>query len=126
MRRSVPGSALGLFASVLCALAASAAGPNQATDWQSVKYDDTANRFSPLDRIAPQNVATLQQVWSFHMKPASYTGRLREDEAIPIVIGNTMYLSTPHGAVHALDVTTGTENWTFTLPNNDRPADRVE
>ena len=124
MRRYVPGSALGLFVSALCAIAASAAGPNQATDWRSVNYDDTANRYSPLDQITPQNVATLQQVWSFHMKPADYTGRLREDEAIPLVIGNAMYLASPYGAIHALDATTGTEKWTFTLPNSDRPAKR--
>jgi quinoprotein glucose dehydrogenase len=124
MRRYVPGSALGLLVSALCALAASAAGPNQATDWRSVNYDDTANRYSPLDQITPQNVATLQQVWSFHMKPADFTGALRQDEAIPIVIGNTMYLSTPYGAIHALDATTGVEKWTFRLPNNDRPAKR--
>jgi quinoprotein glucose dehydrogenase len=114
----------GLFVSAVCALALSAAGPNQATDWRSVNYDDTANRYSPLDQITPQNVATLQQVWSFHMKPADFTGALREDEAIPIVIGNTMYLSTPYGAVHALDATAGTQKWTFRLPNNDRPAKR--
>jgi quinoprotein glucose dehydrogenase len=124
MRRYVLGSALGLLVSALCALAASAAGPNQATDWRSVNYDDTANRYSPLDQITPQNVATLQQVWSFHMKPADFTGALRQDEAIPIVIGNTMYLSTPYGAIHALDATTGVEKWTFRLPNNDRPAKR--
>jgi quinoprotein glucose dehydrogenase len=124
MRRHVPGSALGLVVSALCALAASAAGPNQATDWRSVNYDDTANRYSPLDQITPQNVATLQQVWSFHIKPAGFTGALREDEAIPIVIGNTMYLASPYGAIHALDATTGAEQWTFRLPNNDRPAKR--
>ncbi len=124
MRRYVPGSAPGLLVSALCALVASAAGPNPATDWRSVNYDDTANRYSPLDQITPQNVATLQQAWSFHMKPAGFTGGLREDEAIPIVIGNTMYLSSPYGAVHALDATTGTEKWTFRLPNNDRPAKR--
>ena len=124
MRRSVPALALGFLVSALCALAASAAGPNQATDWRSANYDDTANRYSPLDQITPQNVATLQQAWSFHMKPADFTGALREDEAIPIVIGNTMYLSTPYGAIHALDATTGTEKWTFRLPNNDRPAKR--
>ena len=51
-------------------------------------------------QITAKNVGTLQQVWSFHLKPAGYTGRLREDEAIPIVIGNTMYLASPYGAVH--------------------------
>ena len=95
-----------------------------ATDWPSTNYDETANRYSPLDQITAANVATLQQAWSFHLKPAGYTGRLREDEAIPLVIGNTMYLASPYGAIHALDATTGAEKWKFQLPNNDLPSKR--
>ena len=97
------------------------AGP---TGWPSVNYNETANRYSPLEQITPQNVATLQQAWSFHLKPAGYTGRLRDQEAIPIVIGNTMYLASPYGAIHALDATTGVEKWKFQLPNNDLPSKR--
>src|SRR4029078_3950427 len=67
---------------------------------------------------------TLQQAWSFHLKPAGYTGRLREDEGIPLVIGNTMYLGSPYGAIHALDATTGVEKWKFQLPNNEQPSKR--
>jgi len=95
-----------------------------ATDWPSVNYDQSANRYSPLDQITAQNVSTLQRVWSFHLKPADYTERLREDEAIPLVIGNTMYLGSPYGAVHALDATTGAEKWKFQLPNNQLPSKR--
>jgi quinoprotein glucose dehydrogenase len=95
-----------------------------ATGWPSVNYDQSANRYSPLDQITASNVSTLQQVWSFHIKPAGYTDRLKEDEAIPLVIGNTMYLGSPYGAIHALDATTGAEKWKFTLPNNDIPSKR--
>ena len=101
-----------------------AADPPAATGWPSSNYANSANRYSPLDQITAQNVATLQQVWSFHLKPATYTGRLREDEAIPIVIGNTLYLASPYGAIHALDATTGVEKWRFPLPNNDIPSKR--
>jgi glucose dehydrogenase len=99
-------------------------GPGAATDWQNSNYDSSANRYSPLDQITAANVTTLQQVWSFHLKPAGFTGRLREDEAIPLVIGNTMYLGSPYGAVHALDATTGAAKWTFQLPNSDTPSKR--
>ncbi len=114
-------SRLGLAVAIGAAVAAggTAAGPSTATDWPSVNYDHTANRYSPLDQITASNVARLQQAWSFHFKPAGYTGRLREDEAIPLVIGNTMYLSSPYGAIHALDATTGVEKWKFQPPNND-------
>jgi glucose dehydrogenase len=99
-------------------------GTSGATGWPSVNYDLSANRYSPLDQITASNVSTLQQVWSFHLKPAGYTDRLREDEAIPLVIGNTMFLGSPYGAIHALDATTGAEKWRFQLPNSALPSKR--
>jgi len=101
-----------------------AAAPVSATDWPSTNFDQSANRYSPLTQITANNVGTLQQVWSFHLKPAGFTGRMREDEAIPIVIGNTMYLASPYGDVIALDATTGAEKWRFQLPNNEMPSKR--
>src|SRR5258706_11520809 len=120
--------AIGVTLSVSVAAAAitsldAADGP-RPTDWPSTNYDNTANRYSPLEQITAGNVNTLQQVWSIHLKPAAYTGRLREDQAIPIVIGATMYLASPYGTIHALDATTGAEKWKFQLPNNDLPSKR--
>src|SRR5215510_11280172 len=99
--------ALSLVCAAAVAAALDAADGKRPTDWPSTNYDETANRYSPLEQITTKNVATLQQVWSFHLKPAGYTGRLREDEAIPLVIGNMMYLASPYGVIHALDATTG-------------------
>jgi quinoprotein glucose dehydrogenase len=101
-----------------------AQAPTPATDWRATNFNNTANRYSPLDQITPQNVATLERAWSIHVKPAGYTGRLREQEAIPLVIGNTMYVASPYGAIHALDATTGAEMWKFQLPDNDLPSKR--
>jgi quinoprotein glucose dehydrogenase len=125
----MPGFASRLALGVAIAAAFAAAvrtadGTSDATDWPSINYDQSANRYSPLDQITAKNVSTLQRVWSVHLKPAGYTGRLREDEAIPLVIGNTMYLGSPYGAIHALDATTGAEKWKFQLPNNDLPSKR--
>ncbi len=116
--------ALGVAVAAALATVSSAQGTPGPTDWPSTNYAQGANRYSPLDQITASNVATLQQVWSVHLKPAGYTGRLREDEGIPLVIGNTMYLSSPYGAIHALDATTGAERWKFQLPNNDQPSKR--
>ncbi len=125
----MPGFASRLTLGVAIAAAFAAAvraqdATSAATGWPSVNYDQSANRYSPLDQITAENVSTLQQVWSFHLKPAGYTDRLREDEAIPLVIGNTMYLGSPYGAVHALDATTGAEKWRFQLPNSALPSKR--
>jgi quinoprotein glucose dehydrogenase len=95
-----------------------------ATDWPVTNYDQSANRYSPLTQITSRNVGTLQQVWSVHLKPAGFTGPMKEDEAIPIVIGNTMYLASPYGVVIALDATTGAEKWRFQLPNSELASKR--
>jgi quinoprotein glucose dehydrogenase len=116
--------ALGVAFAAAVAAVTTADGTPGATGWPSTNYDNSSNRYSPLDQITAKNVDTLQQVWSFHLKPAGYAGRMREDEAIPIVIGNTMYLGSPYGAVIALDATTGAEKWRFQLPNNDMPSKR--
>ncbi|MEE2637973.1 MAG: PQQ-binding-like beta-propeller repeat protein [Acidobacteriota bacterium] len=94
------------------------------TEWRSTNYAASSNRYSPLTQITVENVATLERAWSIHLKPASYTGRLREDQAIPLVIGTTMYLGSPYGAVIALDATTGAEKWRFQLPDAEVPSKR--
>ena len=94
------------------------------TGWPSTNYVEGANRYSPLTQITPANVGTLQRAWSIHLKPAGYSGKLREDEAIPIVIGGTIYLGSPYGAVLAFDAASGAEKWRFQLPNDDIPAKR--
>jgi quinoprotein glucose dehydrogenase len=125
MPRIASRLALGVvIAATFAAAVRTADRTSGATDWPSINYAQSGNRYSPLDQITASNVSTLQQVWSFHLKPANYTGRLREDEAIPLVIGNTMYLGSPYGAIHALDATTGAEKWRFQLPNNDLPSKR--
>src|SRR5262245_30951974 len=125
------GLASKLALSVACAaLAATSAAvstadtPSGATDWPSTNYDHTANRYSPLKQITPSNVSTLERIWSFHLKPADFTGPMKEDDTIPIVIGNTMYLGSPYGAVIALDATTGAQKWRFQLPDNELPSKR--
>jgi alcohol dehydrogenase (cytochrome c) len=70
-------------------------------------YDNT--RFSPLNQITDQNVGQLKLVYAFQL------GALRSNEATPIVIGDTLYISSssgPHG-VYALDARTGKMRWQY-------------
>src|SRR6202171_2859026 len=124
MARFTSRLALGVALAALSGTIGAAQRPSGATGWTASNYNESANRYSPLDQITRANVATLQPAWRFHLKPAGYTGSLKEDEAIPVVIGNTMYIASPYGAIHALDATTGVEKWTFQLPNNDVPSKR--
>src|ERR1700687_1490288 len=116
--------ALGVAFAAALAGDGTAQSPPSATGWPGSNYNESANRYSPLDQIRAANVATLQPAWRFHLKPAGYSGALKLDEAIPVVIGNTMYVASPYGAIHALDATTGVEKWKFQLPNNDAPSKR--
>ena len=117
---------LGLGLSVCVSAMAVAAGAalGATGDWMAANYDNTAVRYSPLTQITPANVKTLEQAWVYHLKPEGFTGRLRYDESIPIVISNTMYLGSPYGEVIALNATTGAVKWKFKLPGDDAPAKR--
>ncbi len=70
-------------------------------------YDNT--RFSPLKRIHTGNVAKLKLAFSFQL------GSLRSNESSPIVIGDTLYVSTSWGPkyVHAMDARTGARKWVY-------------
>ena len=124
MARFTSRLALGVAFAALSGATGGAQVPPNATGWPASNYNESANRYSPLDQITAANVATLQPAWRFHLKPAGYTGPLKVDEAIPVVIGNTMYIASPYGAIHALDATTGVEKWKFQLPNHDVPSKR--
>ncbi|HET7866729.1 MAG TPA: PQQ-dependent dehydrogenase, methanol/ethanol family [Burkholderiaceae bacterium] len=70
-------------------------------------YDNT--RYSPLKRIHTGNVANLKLAFSFQL------GSLRSNESSPIVIGDTLYVSTSWGPkyVHAMDARTGARKWVY-------------
>jgi PQQ-dependent dehydrogenase (methanol/ethanol family) len=70
-------------------------------------YDNT--RYSPLDQINAGNVGQLKLAWSLQL------GSLRSNESSPIVIGDTLYVSTSWGPryVYAVDAKTGVRKWTY-------------
>lgn len=58
---------------VLSACATIPTPPNANSNWSTVGYDRGETRHSPLTEITAANVARLQPVWTFHMKPAGAT-----------------------------------------------------
>ncbi len=71
-------------------------------------------RYSPLDKITPENVKNMQVAWQFS------TGVLRGHEGGTLVIGNTMYFQTPQpDIVYALNLDeTGTVKWEYNANSN--------
>lgn len=78
--------------------------------WPSYGRDYTNQRFSPLAQIAAGNVSGLQLAW--HYK----TGVTESFETSPIVVGRTMYITTPRNHLIALDAVTGERRWEYVHP----------
>lgn len=80
-------------------------------DWPFYGNDPGGMRFVDTDLINRSNVNGLTPAWIFH------TGVMSEAtsfEAQPIVVDRTLYVTSPHGHVFAIDAATGTLRWTFT------------
>ncbi|MBV8522004.1 MAG: PQQ-dependent methanol/ethanol family dehydrogenase [Acetobacteraceae bacterium] len=82
------------------------ADPNE---WATSGRDYSNTRFSPLKQINPQNVSQLKLAYAFSL------GSLRSNESTPIVVGDTLYVSTSWGPkyVYALDAKTGQKKWQY-------------
>jgi quinoprotein glucose dehydrogenase len=111
----------------LAMFAASAAPPGRQSDddeatWGSYGGDPGGNRHSSLTQITRQNVERLQIAWTYR------TGELGADfaraatltfEATPILVRDSLYLSTATNIVIALDPATGVQRWRYD-PRIDR------
>ncbi len=93
------------------------ASRSQAADWSAYGGDGRGQRFAPESQITPQNVASLELVWSFRTGELG-RGFIRADDALtfeatPLQIGDTLYFATATGVVFALDAARGTQRWGF-------------
>jgi len=87
----------------------------QDGDWAAYGRDAGGERFSPLDAIRRENVASLEVAWTFRTGDAYQPKDSRPTafEATPLHVDGTLYLSTPVGRVIALDPVTGQQQWAF-------------
>ena len=94
--------------------------PAQRVEWPVWGGDPGGRRYSTLEDINPSNVSGLTLAWEWrtgerklatasHGKPASPD----KFEATPVMLGDTLYLSTPYNRVVALDASSGRELWQF-------------
>jgi len=89
----------------LC-LTAAAAPPAQR-DWPAYGGGPAAIRYSPLAQITRANVKSLRVAWTYD---SGEEGGLQTN---PIVVGRTLYTTTPLHKTVALDAATGAVRWTF-------------
>jgi alcohol dehydrogenase (cytochrome c) len=78
--------------------------------WPSYGRDYSNQRYSPLTQISVASVPQLALAW--HYK----TGIAESFETSPLVVGRTMYLTTPMNHLVALDAVTGAKKWEYVHP----------
>lgn len=96
------------------------AGTVDEGDWPVTGGDPGGMKYSPLTGIDRDNVARLQPAWTWKTgeRPIPATDSTRAArpgafEATPIMIHDTLFLSTPYNRVVALDARTGLELWSY-------------
>src|SRR5271166_6062417 len=84
-------------------------GAQDPNEWAVYGKDYANTRFSPLKSINTSNVGNLKLAYAFQL------ASLRSNESTPLVIGNTLYVSTSWGPkfVYALDAATGALKRTY-------------
>lgn len=78
--------------------------------WPAYDGNESANRFSPLDRINTGNVDRLAPAWMFQLPSAP-----RSLEVTPVVVDGVMYVTSVNEA-YALDARSGREIWHYARP----------
>jgi quinoprotein glucose dehydrogenase len=97
-------------------------------EWPTYGGDAGGTRYAPLHDVTRATVANLRMTWSYHtraLEPESALNQKAAFEATPILVGGTLYLSTPFNQIVALDPATGAERWTCD-PHVDRAQDYSE
>ncbi len=80
-------------------------------DWAIYGGDAASTRYSPLDQITPQNVSSVRLAWQYRTMDGIQFGKPETFEASPLKVKRLLYLTTPTGAVVALNCQTGKLVW---------------
>src|SRR5690348_929745 len=101
-----------------------------ASAWDHWGGDSGGTRFSPLNRITPDNVGNLVPAWTFHTgdmmtRPARVMARTKL-EVTPLFVEDSVIMCTPFNEVIALDPATGRQKWRFDpkISLSQNPANR--
>ncbi len=120
------GAAFGAASAAPGAAAAQGAAPHPAphpaprVDWPQPSGDQGAMRYAPVPDVDRGNVSRLAVAWTWKSwersvpaGPGQKPARPGQFQASPVVINDTLYVSTPYAGVAALDARTGKELWRY-------------
>jgi PQQ-dependent dehydrogenase (methanol/ethanol family) len=91
-------------------LAVSLAAPAAAqTGWDVYGGTSANTRYSALSQVTSGNVKSLKVAWALQL------GSIRSQESTPILVGDTLYVTSSHGPknVFAVDARTGMVRWRY-------------
>src|SRR5258708_38369269 len=102
------------IAFALCVLPPFALHAQKGTNWSEYLGGPDSSHYSPLKKVNKGNVDKLELAWSYQTgDDLSYT-------FCPLVVDNVAYVAAKHGALVALDATTGNELWVHTFATGGR------
>ena len=91
-------------------------------DWHQYGRTPFGQRYSPLDQVNADNVASLEQAWVYQTGDVKRVDDVPETtyQVTPLKVGETLYLCTPHSWAIAIDAKTGQEKWKYDpgIPQN--------
>jgi len=113
MRRPGFVVAFAVLTGMLCTDTALA---QSTTGWPVYGGDSGNTRYGKLDQITTKNVQRLKVAWVLQL------GTLEAQESTPLVIGDTLYVTSSSGPKHvfAVEAKTGTVRWRY---SPEIPAD---
>src|ERR1700761_6734080 len=105
-----------VFGLVIAAMAVDAQASSGT--WAFYGQNPGGTRYTSLDQVNDRNVSKLQVCWTYRTgELQKYVGNGAAEKAAfettPILIGRTLYLSTPSDRVIAIDAATGKERWVY-------------
>lgn len=84
-------------------------------DWPYYGGDAQATRYSPLSQITPENVASLERVFTYHTRdlPEGSAEGKYSPEVTPLKIGDDLLMCSAMNILISVDAATGEENWRY-------------
>ena len=113
---------------LIFAMGCANASPSALVEWPTYGGDPGGMKYSSLDDIRRDNVDRLTLAWSWETgerpipdSDSTKAARPGMFQVTPLMLNDTLYLSTPFNRVVALDPTTGAKHWEFD-PGAYRPG----
>ncbi|RVD38778.1 glucose/quinate/shikimate family membrane-bound PQQ-dependent dehydrogenase [Mesorhizobium sp. M4A.F.Ca.ET.020.02.1.1] len=84
-------------------------------EWHFYGRTPYGQRFSPLNQITVDNVASLQPAWTYRTGDVKGPDDIGETtyQVTPLKIGDALFICTPHNFAIAIDAASGKEKWRF-------------